>query len=452
MQSVPVQSWNFEHESVIRIGRSTDNHVILYSAVVSRHHVEIRKSENGWEIINLGANGTYVDGRRVTQVPVEDGVIIRLARSGPNVQIHLNDRGLQPSSAGMGENTVGQEKKVVSPSIAPTRNPDLDDASALPAEAAILAPPRSGLPPYTAVEVDDELTAIAAHGELAHSACCQQYVDSEYLFCLVCGKPLREIGVAGNYHLLKEVERNEVSKSYLAWRDGQTFILQTLLPEWLEHPDACRIFEQEARTFLAIDHPMLPHFRDVFSDQGQPYLVMEPVYGRSLAELVATEGPLTVSQAIAYLQDICQALDYLHQNEPPILHQRINPAYLVQRLDPSASLVVTGLMPGRSLIPSPETAAYTAPEQQHGEVSPTSDLYALGPTLAYLLTGKSPESFYAHREQGFRFYAEYVPGLTADLVAIMRKLTNPAPGDRFSQIKDLREALQHVITSSVEIN
>ncbi|MCY7392181.1 MAG: FHA domain-containing protein, partial [Leptolyngbyaceae cyanobacterium CAN_BIN12] len=93
MQSVPVQSWIFEHESVVRIGRSTDNHVILYSAVVSRHHVELCQGETGWEIVNLGANGTYLEGRRITKVPVEDGVIIRLARSGPNVQIHLGVKG-----------------------------------------------------------------------------------------------------------------------------------------------------------------------------------------------------------------------------------------------------------------------------------------------------------------------------------------------------------------------
>lgn len=89
LQSVPVQSWTFEPESVIRIGRSTDNEVILYSAVVSRHHVEIRRNVSGWEIVSLGANGTYIDGKRITQMPVEDGMIIRLASSGPKIQIHI---------------------------------------------------------------------------------------------------------------------------------------------------------------------------------------------------------------------------------------------------------------------------------------------------------------------------------------------------------------------------
>ncbi|NJN20009.1 MAG: FHA domain-containing protein [Leptolyngbya sp. RL_3_1] len=89
----PVQHWTFEEESVIRIGRSTDNNVVLYSAVVSRYHVEIRHGKTGWEVINLGTNGTYLDGKRVTQVPVTDGIIIRLARSGPNIQISVGQDG-----------------------------------------------------------------------------------------------------------------------------------------------------------------------------------------------------------------------------------------------------------------------------------------------------------------------------------------------------------------------
>ncbi len=90
LQSVPVQSWTFKTESLIRIGRSTDNNVVLYSAVVSRRHVEIKNGDEGWEVINLGANGTYIDGKRITITLVEDTMIIRLASSGPKIQIRLD--------------------------------------------------------------------------------------------------------------------------------------------------------------------------------------------------------------------------------------------------------------------------------------------------------------------------------------------------------------------------
>ncbi len=86
----PVQHWSFEEDQTIRIGRSTENDVVLYSAVVSRHHVELRQTDSGWEIVNLGTNGTYLEGKRVAQVPAVDGIVIRLARSGPNIQINLS--------------------------------------------------------------------------------------------------------------------------------------------------------------------------------------------------------------------------------------------------------------------------------------------------------------------------------------------------------------------------
>jgi len=91
IKDVPVQKWTFEPDSPIRIGRSTKNDVILYSAVVSRHHLEIRPTDSSWELVNLGTNGTYEikTGKRINQAPVIDGMIICLARSGPKIQIWL---------------------------------------------------------------------------------------------------------------------------------------------------------------------------------------------------------------------------------------------------------------------------------------------------------------------------------------------------------------------------
>lgn len=91
LHKTPVQSWTFEQEDVVRVGRSTDNDVVLYSAVVSRHHVELHRTESGWDIKSIGTNGTYLDGHRIAEAPVADGMVIRLARSGPNIQINTNE-------------------------------------------------------------------------------------------------------------------------------------------------------------------------------------------------------------------------------------------------------------------------------------------------------------------------------------------------------------------------
>ena len=90
LNSVPVQNWTFSSEDVILIGRATDNHVVLFSAVVSRHHAELRWDQvDGWQLVNISANGTYHDGEAIKTAKVLDGMIFRLATSGPKIQIKL---------------------------------------------------------------------------------------------------------------------------------------------------------------------------------------------------------------------------------------------------------------------------------------------------------------------------------------------------------------------------
>jgi pSer/pThr/pTyr-binding forkhead associated (FHA) protein len=96
-QMTPLQHWTFDDESVIRIGRSAENQVVLYSAVVSRHHVEIRRRGSDWELENLGANGTFVNGQPIAKTSVIDGMVIRLASSGPQIQIRCHGEDDCPS-------------------------------------------------------------------------------------------------------------------------------------------------------------------------------------------------------------------------------------------------------------------------------------------------------------------------------------------------------------------
>ncbi len=453
MQSIPVQSWTFEQESIIRIGRSTNNHVILYSAVVSRHHVEIRKVDHGWEIVNLGANGTYLDGRRITQVPVRDGVIIRLARSGPNIQIHLGTQEAEAARGLLGEKTVGQVKPATRlsglPSAVSEDDPIHFDPAQPPTQATIGESKKTqdATDSVPADAIEPAIAGDSSDGHLTLSACCQQYVGSNYLFCLDCGKPLRAISTVGAYQVLKTLEERDVELIYLAWRDGQTLHLITVSPEWVGHPEAAELFAQEAKQLLPIDHPALPHFIEQFVLKEQPYLVMQPVYGKTLQQYVLDQGPLPMDEAIAIVLHICDALDYLHQQPSPIIHQALQPTHILRRAQGSSpAIILIGLTPYRSLESTLHysSAGYMAPEQKQGQVSPATDLYAIAPILVYLLTGKEPANFYAQREQGYRFYPEYIPGLPSNLVPILRKLTNPQPEERFSSAHELAQALRAI--------
>lgn len=87
----PVKSWSFNNKSIIKIGRSSNNHIIINSALISRFHVGIVYENLDWKIINFGSNGTYYKDKFITEVPVIDGMVICLCGAGPKIQIHLEN-------------------------------------------------------------------------------------------------------------------------------------------------------------------------------------------------------------------------------------------------------------------------------------------------------------------------------------------------------------------------
>jgi pSer/pThr/pTyr-binding forkhead associated (FHA) protein len=100
---ISLRSWTFEKESVIRIGRERDNHIVLHSKVVSRFHAMLWGFGNEWKIVNLSCNGTYVDNAPVTHALLTDGAVIRLAPSGPRVRFRiLNNRLTRPPIQNLG--------------------------------------------------------------------------------------------------------------------------------------------------------------------------------------------------------------------------------------------------------------------------------------------------------------------------------------------------------------
>jgi serine/threonine protein kinase len=183
-------------------------------------------------------------------------------------------------------------------------------------------------------------------------------------------------------------------------------------------------FLREASTLARLDHPNLPKVSDYFTqvpghdddpdaDQvpppttGRDYLVMDYVPGQDLQQLVQQarrEGRfLDEREVLRWMAQLCDALAYLHGQDPPVLHRDIKPGNvkltpegriklvdfgLVKPLDPEDPSTVTG-MRGIGSLP------YTPIEQYAGELGHTdtrSDLYSLGATLYHLLTGRQPAS------------------------------------------------------------
>lgn len=432
VQLTPVQCWTFEDESVIRIGRSTDNHVVLYSAVVSRHHVEIRCTSSVWVVASLGANGTYVDGKRIEQVPIKNGMIIRLARSGPNIQIHVGASASTEAKKITGERTLSQRLKPDSEEHLPERE------STQPLNSATVG-----------TNIPNRKTAMEPLIAQPNIVCAHTRKTPDLRFCIDCGAPLKIQQVIGEYQVVKLLGQGGMGNTYLVWRDGKHLVLKTLNDRWLGERKAVELFERESSVLRQLKHPGIPEWRDFFIKAGQPYLVMEMIYGRSLHQQVTKWGAVPQKQAIAWVLEICNILEYLHGQS--VLHRDIKPENLIRRSVPTAFHEVTlidfgavrllGLQSGTRI----GSLGYTAPEQQQGIATPASDLYSLGTTLAFLLSGQEPEAFYRYREQGHRFYPEYVPSLTTEIAQVIRKLTNPEVSDRYQSAQEVAEALRSIV-------
>ena len=164
-------------------------------------------------------------------------------------------------------------------------------------------------------------------------------------------------------------------------------------------PAAQKQFTLEARLLFRLVHPNLPRVHDYFilPEQGM-YLVMDYIQGDDLQTLLRRRGgPLAEGEALGWVEQVCEALVYLHGQNPPVIHRDLKPANI--RITPAGRAMLVDF--GIAKLYSPEarttlgaraiTPRYSPPEQYgQGATDARSDVYALGATLYCLLTGQAP--------------------------------------------------------------
>src|SRR5262249_11388770 len=223
-------------------------------------------------------------------------------------------------------------------------------------------------------------------------------------------------------------------------------------------------FYQEIRAAAQLHHPNIVLAYDAGQAGGTHYFAMEYVEGRTLAQLVATSGPLPVTQACEYVRQA--ALGLQHAHERGLVHRDIKPSNLLvtkARGSPPGGLVKVmdlglarlnrpgdgdpGLTRDEQIMGTPD---YLAPEQAMNSrgVDGRADLYSLGCTFYYLLTGQPPFRSTSLTELLLRHQMdEAVPleqlrgDVRAGVRAIVRKLMAKRAEDRFQTAQALLEAL-----------
>jgi len=162
-----------------------------------------------------------------------------------------------------------------------------------------------------------------------------------------------------------------------------------------------KAFEREARLLARLRHPALPVVSDHFTEDDGQYLVMQFIQGDDLEEMLTRRGsPFPVEDALRWADQLLDALDYLHTQQPPIIHRDIKPQNLKLTERGQIVLLDFGLAKGDAtqsaqLTPAKSIFGYTphyAPlEQIQGSgTDHRSDLYSLAATLYHLTTGLIP--------------------------------------------------------------
>lgn len=303
-------------------------------------------------------------------------------------------------------------------------------------------------------ELKDSLRAVPKSQRDDPHALADHLVYTGKLSRFQASKLLKGIAVGlvlGPYQLLAPIGKGGMGTVFLA-RDGrsdQLVALKILPPHKARQEERMLVrFRREMELSRKVQHAHVAWTYEVGEYKGAHYLAMEYIPGRTLSRLVIEDGPLAYPRAARLLSEVAQGLDHAHGQG--LIHRDLKPSNIqitphdhAKILDLGLALIhgETGLDPaiigGQGYIVG--TMDYIAPEQTTDatKVDARSDLYALGCTLYFTLTGRPPfpggsskDKVHRHRHQEPTPLEELRPDLPPGFVEVVRRLMCKAPAGR----------------------
>ncbi|HVX12508.1 MAG TPA: family 16 glycoside hydrolase [Pirellulales bacterium] len=272
--------------------------------------------------------------------------------------------------------------------------------------------------------------------------------------------------VFGEYVVLAKIGSGGMGDVFKAEhrRMKRVVALKILPPAAVKSPEAVQRFQQEMQAAARLEHANIVTAHDAGEGHGVHFLVMQYVDGRDLASLVAERGPLPVSNAVNYIVQAARGLAYAHGKG--IVHRDVKPANLLLNGEGTVKILDMGIaqldrgtasaMAGNraSLTAAGEimgTVDYMAPEQAEDprQADARSDIYSLGCTLYFLLTGEPLyqgatviKKMVAHREQPIPSLTVKRPDIPPGLDRVFARMVAKQAAERFQTMQEVIAALE----------
>jgi len=248
----------------------------------------------------------------------------------------------------------------------------------------------------------------------------------------------------GQYTIVDVLGAGSNATTYKATTlDGRVVAVKALSLTSLRDWKQLDLFQREAQVLAGLSHPAIPRYIDYFEEDSERdrafYIVQEAVAGRSLADMVSSGARASDQEAMRIAEELLRVLQYLGQLRPPVVHRDVKPENIVLEGGSWGGRVflvdfggVQGAASASETLASTivGTYGYMAPEQFRGAAQPASDLYALGGTLLYLLSGQAPFAFPQERMR-----IEWRKGMSppsARWAQLLDGLLEPVAEDRLS--------------------
>lgn len=217
---------------------------------------------------------------------------------------------------------------------------------------------------------------------------------------------------------------------------------------------ARELFEREAVTLGKIgNHPQVPRLLDYFEDREQFYLVQEYISGATLQQEIKAQGVFSEAGIKQFLSEIMPLLQYIHDQK--VIHRDIKPANLIRRAQDSRLVLIdfgavknqvsqtAALQSGQTALTAYAigTPGFAPPEQMAMRPVYSSDIYAVGVTCIYLLTGKSPKDLDYNPTTGEMMW-EHLVAISPHLTEVLRKMLEVSVRNRYQNSDEVLRALE----------